>query len=56
MILTPHTIMMPHSPGGLSEFFSELRNAVFLGMESAQSSTTVPLLAKPNGPGSAPQA
>lgn len=51
-----NTIMMPHSPGGLSEFFSELRNSVFLGMESAQASSTAPLLAKPNGPGDAPQA
>jgi regulator of protease activity HflC (stomatin/prohibitin superfamily) len=31
-----NTIMMPHSPGGLSEFFNELRNAVILGMETAQ--------------------
>ena len=49
-----NTIMMPHSPGGLSDFFSELRNSVVLGIESAQAAGS-PALAKPNGPGNAPQ-
>ena len=48
-----NTIMLPHSPGGLSEFFSEIRNSVFLGMESAQAAA--PSLANPNGPGNTPQ-
>jgi regulator of protease activity HflC (stomatin/prohibitin superfamily) len=52
-----NTIMMPHSPGGLSEFFSEIRNAVITGIESAQSGLPVaPDLAKPNGPGNLRQA
>ena len=52
-----NTIMMPHSPGGLSEFFSEIRNAVIMGMESAQTAlSAAPDLAKPNGPGNVRQA
>lgn len=47
-----NTIMVPHSPGGLSEFFNELRNAVILGMETAQAPATVPPpSAQPDGPG-----
>lgn len=49
-----NTIMTPHSPGGLSEFFSELRNAVLLGMEAAQ--TPPPLAARADGSDSGPQA
>jgi regulator of protease activity HflC (stomatin/prohibitin superfamily) len=41
-----NTIMMPHSPGGLSGFFNELRNAVVLGMETAQAS---PPTTRPDG-------
>ena len=51
-----NTIMMPHSPGGLTEFFNELRSAVILGMESAQATAATPALTRPNGPGNAPQA
>jgi regulator of protease activity HflC (stomatin/prohibitin superfamily) len=50
-----NTIMIPHSPGGLSEFFSELRNTVILGMESAHAAAA-PALSKPNGPSTVPQA
>lgn len=50
-----NTIMMPHSPGGLTGFFNELRNAVILGMESTQSSANPPSIAKPNGPDAAPR-
>jgi regulator of protease activity HflC (stomatin/prohibitin superfamily) len=51
-----NTIMVPHSPGGLSEFFDQLRNAVILGMEKAQAPPAAPLTtAGPNGPGSSLQ-
>jgi hypothetical protein len=46
-----NTIMMPHSPGGLSGFFQELRNAVVLGMETAQMSVPSPGAARPDGSG-----
>ena len=51
-----NTIMMPHSPGGLTEFFNELRSAVILGMESAQATAATPALGRSNGPGNTPQA
>ncbi len=52
-----NTIMVPHSPGGLSEFFNELRNAVILGMETAQASGAAPpSSARPDGPGGPLQA
>ncbi len=48
-----NTIMTPHSPGGLSEFFNELRNAVLLGMEAVQ--TPPPLAPRADGSGAGPQ-
>ena len=52
-----NTIMVPHSPGGLSEFFDELRNAVIIGMETAQApGATPPSSARPDGPSATPQA
>jgi regulator of protease activity HflC (stomatin/prohibitin superfamily) len=52
-----NTIMVPHSPGGFSEFFNELRNAVILGMETAQAPAPAPpSSARPDGPSAAPQA
>jgi regulator of protease activity HflC (stomatin/prohibitin superfamily) len=30
-----NTILVPHSPGGLSDYFSELRNVVTLGMQAS---------------------
>jgi regulator of protease activity HflC (stomatin/prohibitin superfamily) len=52
-----NTIMIPHSPGGFSEFFNELRNAVILGMETAQAPAPAPpSSARPDGPSAAPQA
>jgi regulator of protease activity HflC (stomatin/prohibitin superfamily) len=44
-----NTIMMPHSPGGFSGFLQELRNAVVLGMETAQMSVPSPGAARPDG-------
>jgi regulator of protease activity HflC (stomatin/prohibitin superfamily) len=46
-----NTIMMPHSPGGLSAFFQELRNAVVLGMETAQVAELPSPTRRTNGPG-----
>jgi regulator of protease activity HflC (stomatin/prohibitin superfamily) len=52
-----NTIMIPHSPGGLTEFFNELRTSVILGMESARATAAAtPALPGPNGPGNVPQA
>lgn len=52
-----NTIMVPHSPGGLSEFFNELRNAVILGMETAQAPAASPSRSTlPDGPGAPSQA
>lgn len=31
-----NTILMPHSPGGMTDFLGELRTAITVGMESAQ--------------------
>lgn len=44
-----NTIMLPHSPGGLSSFFEQLRNAVVIGMETAQAAQPSPQAPLPNG-------
>lgn len=52
-----NTIMTPHSPGGLSAFFDELRKSVILGMEAAQTAPAMPAPpARPDGSGGMPQA
>jgi regulator of protease activity HflC (stomatin/prohibitin superfamily) len=56
-----NTIMVPHSPGGFSQFFNELRNAVIIGMETAQApaampASTPPSSSRPDGPSAPPQA
>lgn len=46
-----NTIMLPHSPGGLSSFFEQLRNAVIVGLETAQAGQTGAPPLPPNGAG-----
>jgi hypothetical protein len=45
-----NTIMMPHSPGAMVDFFEQIRNAVVLGdvVGNASQGTTAPL--KPGTP------
>ncbi len=49
-----NTILMPHSPAGLSDFFEQLRNSVLIGMEASHDTRAIP--AAPPAPGDGPAA
>jgi regulator of protease activity HflC (stomatin/prohibitin superfamily) len=45
-----NTIMMPHSPGGMVDFFEQIRNAVVLGDIIGGAQQSVPAPSKPGTP------
>jgi hypothetical protein len=45
-----NTIMMPHSPGALVDFFEQIRNAVVLGDIVGSTPQGVSVTAKPGSP------
>jgi regulator of protease activity HflC (stomatin/prohibitin superfamily) len=45
-----NTIMMPHSPGGMVDFFEQIRNAVVLGDIIGGAAQAVPVPSKPGAP------
>jgi hypothetical protein len=45
-----NTIMMPHSPGAMVDFFEQIRNAVVLGDVVGGAQQTASGLAKPGTP------